>query len=178
MDFLMKVIFFFFFHKVRKTIKHAFSKMEQPNALPPVHRPNKSESFSSKTSKTSRPFSSRSQGQVDLITASNSIELPIFGEQDHDDDDDERTFDEVDLVDLDEDLGDLDDLDDDLEEEENSASPEQKTVLPKMPNVSRGPHVQHLFTSATATSPTASEAVDTTAPATEATNKDVDDDVI
>ena len=103
--------------KVRKTIKHALHKMDQPNTLPPVHRAReKSESTESRRFKSLRVKGSKSQGASREDTSiQGSIELPIFG-----------------------------DVDDDLETSKDniSSSPEQETVMPRD---SARPRVQNLF---------------------------------
>lgn len=114
--------------KVRKKIKSALNKMEQPNALPPVHRAREttdgddkpSGRFASKLRLMSRSQegSSRKSSQNSLAA---SIELPIFGD-----------FDDPDM-----------DLALDDEKYDNSSSPEQDTVLPRMD--SNRPHIQSLF---------------------------------
>ncbi len=107
--------------KVKKTIKQALSKMDQPsNALPPVHRATARESTSEGIFQRirSRGGSLRSsrKNSIALSTAA-SIELPIFG----DTEDDEEGKDNV-----------------------STSSPEQETVLPKAQESSR-PHIQNLF---------------------------------
>ena len=120
---------------VKKGLKHALHKMEQPNTLPPVHRAPREKSIesasaaerryvtpqssSSSSSSASRKKSSRSQGASRQESIRGSIELPIFG---------------IDATGL------------SADEDENniSSSPEQETVMPNKPESAR-PRVQNLF---------------------------------
>ena len=105
---------------VKKGFKHALHKMEQPNTLPPVHRARepsiesserKSSSSSSSRDRSKKSYevgiSSKSQGASREESIHGSIELPIFGD---DADEDENNI---------------------------SSSPEQETVMPNKESTSR-----------------------------------------
>ena len=101
---------------VKKSLKHAMHKMDQPTTLPPVHRAReKSDSSERKSisSMTSKKGGSKSQGASREESIHGSIELPIFG-----------------------------DVPDNDDEQNVNSSPEQETVMPKE---SARPRVENLF---------------------------------
>lgn len=113
--------------KVRRTIKHALNKIDQPqpNALPPVHRARDTSNDDSSTSTRLGGLLRSRQGSRDHSrnnSISNSIELPKFATNNSDD-----------TLDDEEEFGSSKDI---------SSSPEQATVMPK---ASSRPHVQDIF---------------------------------
>ena len=116
--------------KVKKTIKNALNKMEQPNnALPPVHRATTTRNISESSDHGSGNRISRFRSSNSVSKGSvSSIELPIFS-----------------------------DADDDYDPSKDiNSSPEQETVLPKAAESTR-PHIQNVFNTTPPLPPSSSE---------------------
>ena len=114
--------------KVKKTIKHALNKMEQPNnALPPVHRATTTRNISESSDHGSSNLISRFRSSNSVSKGSvSSIDLPIFS-----------------------------DADDDYDASHINSSPEQETVLPRAAESTR-PHIQNVFNTTPPLPPTSS----------------------